>query len=191
LTLEGRPRTLARRVPQPGSLPGNERRRSRLLLRGRAAAGPRSCGLLPRRERLPARQGAGHARRPPPALPGRVAALRRFFFRAASPISPIAAATVFLLTAQPASCGPAVITGGPRLPPCSQDSRRIPAFSRSRRPARGGSLPSRCVQHHDRDTPSARHGTAAGMPCPPLREAANPATATGPSPRPPKGPPGT
>ena len=52
LTPEGRPRTLARRVPRPqrGSPCGEgERRRSRLLLvLGRAAAGPRSRGVLSR-----------------------------------------------------------------------------------------------------------------------------------------------
>ena len=83
------------------------------------------------------RSGARH--RP---FPGRVASLRRFFGRAARPISAISAATVFLLTVQPASCRSAVIIGDPRLPLCSSNSRLTSAFSRSRRARRGERSPS-------------------------------------------------
>ena len=57
------------------------------------------------------RSGAFH--RP---FPGRVVALRFFLRRAARPISAISAATVFLLTRQPASCRSAVIRGEPYFP---------------------------------------------------------------------------
>ena len=83
------------------------------------------------------RSGARH--RP---FPGRVLPLRRFFGRAARPISAISAATVFLLTRQPRSRRSAVIIGDPRLPLCSSNSRAIPAFSRSRRARRGERSPS-------------------------------------------------
>ena len=70
------------------------------------------------------------------------APLRRFFGRAAKPIPAISAAMVFSLTVQPASCRSAVITGDPRLPLCSSNSRLTSAFSRSRRARRGERSPS-------------------------------------------------
>ncbi len=83
------------------------------------------------------RSGARH--RP---FPGRVVALRRFFGRAARPISAITAATVFLLTRQPRSCRSAVSMGDPRLPLCASNSRLTSALSRSRRARRGERSPS-------------------------------------------------
>jgi hypothetical protein len=71
--------------------------------------------------------------------PGRVVARRFLFGRAARPISRIRAATVFLLTAQPASFRSAVMRGEPYLPSCAPNSLLISALSRSRRAARGGS----------------------------------------------------
>ena len=87
-------------------------------------------------ERL-TRSGARH--RP---FPGRVVALRPFLRRAASPISRISAATVFSLTAHPASLSAAVIRGDPSLPLRAANSRATSAFSRSRRSRRAERSPS-------------------------------------------------
>src|SRR6266700_4007381 len=69
LTPEGRPRTLARRVPRPTARQPygeGERRRSRLLLvLGRAAAGPRSRGVLSRQRPLVIHRGYPAQRRVP------------------------------------------------------------------------------------------------------------------------------
>ena len=120
-------------------------------------------------------------RRVPRPLPGRVVALRFFFRRAARPSSRITAATVFLLTAQPSSRRSAVIRGEPYLPSCAANSLFTSALSRSCRAARGGSTASSCLQNQDRDTPSARQASAAGMPCSSLWAAIRAATATAPS----------
>ena len=53
------------------------------------------------------------------------------------------------------------------LPPRAANSRATSAFSRSRRAARGGSLPSLHLQDQDCDTPNARQLTAAGSRGPP------------------------
>ena len=71
--------------------------------------------------------------------PAGVVARRLFVRRAARPISRSRAATVFLLTAQPASFRSAVMRGEPYLPSCAPNSLLISALSRSRRAARGGS----------------------------------------------------
>src|SRR5262249_17940606 len=104
------------------------------------------------------RSGARH--RP---FPGRVVPLRLCFRRATRPCSRISAATVFLLTRQPASRRPAVIRGAPYLPACSANKRATSAVSRSRRCARGGNAPPRHLQNQDRDTLSARQATTCGM----------------------------
>jgi len=83
------------------------------------------------------RSGARH--RP---FPGRVLPLRPRLRRAASPISRISAATVFSLTAQPASRSALVIRGDPSLPLRLANSRAISALSRSRRCRRAEWSPS-------------------------------------------------
>src|SRR4030095_15042321 len=96
------------------------------------------------------RSGARH--RP---LPRRVVPLRPFLPGGAKrPISAIKAATVFLLTTQPASWRSAVIIGDPRLPPCASNSRLTSALSRSRRTARGGSPRPDHLLYHDPGTPA-------------------------------------
>jgi len=86
------------------------------------------------------RSGARH--RP---LPGRVVDLRFFSRLAARPSSRISPATVFSLTRHPAARRSAVIRGDPYLPWCTLNSRATSAFSRSRRCARGGNVPPRCL----------------------------------------------
>jgi hypothetical protein len=91
-------------------------------------------------------------------LPGRVVD-RRFFFRlAARPCSRMRAATVFVLTARPASRRSAVIRGDPQVPRCALNRRRTSAASASLRAARSGSRPFIHLQDQDRDTPSAPAG---------------------------------
>lgn len=75
-------------------------------------------------------------------FPGRVPPLRLAFGRAARPISAIKAATVFLLTVQPASRSAAVIRGDPSLPLRAANSRAISALSRFRRVRRADRSPS-------------------------------------------------
>jgi len=84
------------------------------------------------------RSGARH--RP---LPGRVVALRLFLRRAARCCSAISCATVFWLTAQPASFKSAVIRGDPYFPSCALNSRAISMASAARRARRGETSPRR------------------------------------------------
>jgi hypothetical protein len=76
-------------------------------------------------------------------FPGRVEALRLFLRLAARCCSRITAATVFSLTAQPASRRSAVILGDPYVPWCALNSRAISAASAARRARRGETSPRR------------------------------------------------